>query len=118
MSQIVLSGIRATSRLQLGNFLGAVINFVKFQQPGNTCMYFIADLHSLTTMESPEEIRGNLTEIVKDYIAAGLDPEQSIIFAQSSIPEISELSLYLSMVQALGDLQRIPTFKELVRKQP
>ena len=118
MSQIVLSGIRATSRLQLGNFLGAVINFVKFQQPGNTCMYFIADLHSLTTMESPEEIRGNLTEIVKDYIAAGLDPEQSIIYAQSSIPEISELCLYLSMIQQVGELERIPTFKEKIKKNP
>ena len=118
MSQIVLSGIRATSRLQLGNFLGAVINFVKFQQPGNTCMYFIADLHSLTTMESPEEIRGNLIEIVKDYIAAGLDPEQSIIYAQSSIPEISELCLYLSMIQQVGELERIPTFKEKIKKNP
>jgi len=81
-------------------------------------MYFIADLHSLTTMESPEEIRGNLTEIVKDYIAAGLDPEQSIIYAQSSIPEISELCLYLSMIQQVGELERIPTFKEKIKKNP
>lgn len=117
-NSIILSGIRATGRLHFGNFLGAVQNFVKFQQPGNICMYFIADWHTLTTLQNPEELRGNLVEIVKDYIAAGLDPEQSIIYAQSSVPEISELCLYLSMVQPLGDLERIPTFKDLIRKNP
>lgn len=118
MSHTVLSGIRATGRLHFGNFLGAVQNFVKFQQPGNTCLYFIADWHTLTTLDDPEELRGNLIEIVKDYIAAGLNPEQSIIYAQSSVPEISELCLYLSMLQPLGELERIPTFKDLVRKNP
>lgn len=118
MNQTVLSGIRATGRLHFGNLLGAVHNFVKFQQPGNTCLYFIADWHTLTTLNDPEELRGNLIEIVKDYIAAGLNPEQSIIYAQSSVPEISELCLYLSMIQPLGDLERTPTFKELVRKNP
>ena len=117
-TEIVLSGIRATGKLHFGNFLGAVQNFVKFQQPGNTCLYFIADLHTLTTLQNPEELRGNLIEIVKDYIAAGLDPEKSIIYAQSSVPEISELCLYLSMLQPLGDLERIPTFKDLIRKNP
>jgi tryptophanyl-tRNA synthetase len=116
--ETVLSGIRTTRRLHFGNFLGAVQNFVKFQRSENTCLYFIADLHTLTALDDPDELRGNLIEIVKDYIAAGLDPEQSIIYAQSSIPEISELSLYLSMVQPLGELQRVPTFKELVRKNP
>ncbi len=118
MPHTVLSGIRATGRLHFGNFLGAVQNFVKFQQPGNTCLYFIADWHTLTTLDNPEELRGNLIEIVKDYIAAGLDPERSILYAQSSVPEISELSLYLSMIQPLGELERIPTFKDLVRKNP
>ncbi|MDO8579439.1 MAG: tryptophan--tRNA ligase [bacterium] len=118
MSHIVLSGIRATGRLHFGNFLGAVTNFVKFQQQGNTCLYFIADWHTLTTLEDPEELRGNLIEIVKDYIAAGLNPEQSIIYAQSSVPEISELCLYLSMIQQMGELERIPTFKDLIRKNP
>ena len=117
-TEIVLSGIRATGKLHFGNFLGAVQNFVKFQQPGNTCLYFIADLHTLTTLQSPEELRGNLIEIVKDYIAAGLDPEKSVIYAQSSVPESSELCLYLSMLQPLGDLERIPTFKDLIRKNP
>lgn len=118
MSHIVLSGIRATGRLHFGNFLGAVQNFVKFQRPGNTCLYFIADWHTLTTLQDPNELRNNLVEIVKDYIAAGLNPEQSIIYAQSSVPEIAELCLYLSMVQPLGELERVPTFKDLVRKNP
>jgi tryptophanyl-tRNA synthetase len=118
MSQTVLSGIRATGRLHFGNFLGAVQNFVKFQQPGNMCLYFIADWHTLTTLDDPEMLRGNLIEIVKDYLAAGLDPAQSIIYAQSSVPEIAELCLYLSMLQPLGELERIPTFKDLIRKNP
>ncbi len=118
MNQTILSGIRATGRLHFGNFLGAVSNFVKFQQPGNTCLYFIADWHTLTTLENPDELRKNLTEIVKDYIAAGLNPEQSIIYAQSSVPEIAELCLYLSMIQQMGELERIPTFKDLIRKNP
>ncbi len=115
---IVLSGIRATGRLHFGNYLGAVNNFVKYQQEENTCLYFIADLHTLTTLENPQELRDNLIEIVKDYLAAGLDPEKSIIYAQSSVPEIIELHMYLGMIQPMGELLRVPTFKELVRKQP
>lgn len=118
MKEIVLSGIRATGRLHFGNFLGAVTHFVRFQEERNQCLYFIADWHTLTTLEDPNELRGNLIEIAKDYLAAGLNPDRSIIYAQSSIPEIAELSLYLSMIQPLGDLQTIPTFKDLVRKNP
>lgn len=114
----VLSGIRATGRLHFGNFMGAVRHFVDHQRPGNRCMYFIADLHTLTTLKDPSELRGNVIEITKDYLAAGLDPESSIIYAQSSVPEIPELSLLLSMIQPLGELERIPTFKDLVRKNP
>lgn len=119
MSQIILSGIRATGRLHFGNFLGAVQHFVRFQgDKDSSCLYFIADWHTLTTLENPEDLRLNLIEMVKDYIAAGLDPNKSIIYAQSSVPEIAELSLYLSMLQPLGELQTIPTFKDLVRKNP
>ena len=118
MREVVLSGIRATGKQHLGNFLGAVQNFVEFQQHDNLCMYFIADYHTLTTLKDPAELRDNLVGMVKDYIAAGLDPERSIIYVQSSVPEIAELCLYLSMVQPLGDLQRIPTYKELVRTHP
>lgn len=118
MPDIVLSGIRATGRLHFGNFIGAVQNFVDYQAGDNTCLYFIADWHTLTTLDDPEELRSNLMEIVKDYLAAGLDPEQSIIYAQSSVPEIAELSMYLGMFQPLGQLQLIPTFKDLVKKNP
>jgi tryptophanyl-tRNA synthetase len=114
----VLSGIRATGRLHFGNFMGAVQHFVTYQSTSIRCMYFVADLHTLTTLRKPEELRGNVLEIVKDYLAAGLDPNRSIIYAQSSVPEISELSLLLSMIQPLGELERVPTFKELVRKNP
>lgn len=118
MSQTVLSGIRATGRLHFGNFMGAVRHFVQFQKPDTRSMYFIADIHTLTTLRDPAELRGNVLEIAKDYLAAGLDPERSIIYAQSSVPEISELSLLLSMIQPLGELERVPTFKDLVRKHP
>lgn len=117
-NEIVLSGIRATGRLHFGNYLGAVQNFAKLQVPGNTCLYFIADLHTLTTLDNPAEMRDNLVAIVMDYLAAGLDPEKSVIYAQSSVPEIPKLCLYLSMVQLFGPLMRIPTFKELARKHP
>lgn len=118
VTETVLSGIRATGRLHFGNYIGAVRHFVEHQQGGNRCMYFVADLHTLTTLRNPEELRGNVVEIVKDYLAAGLNPEESVIYAQSSVPEIPELALLLSMAQPLGELQRIPTFKELVRKNP
>ena len=114
----ILSGIRATGRLHFGNFMGAVKHFVGYQRPGNRCLYFIADLHTLTTLRDPNELRGNVLEITKDYLAAGLDPNQAVIYAQSSVPEISELSLLLSNVASLGEIQRTPTFKDLVRKNP
>lgn len=118
MRKNILSGIRATGRLHFGNYLGAVQNFVDFQQPGNECFYFVADWHTLTTISEPQSLQSNLIEMVKDYVAAGLDPEKSTIYAQSSVPEIAELSVYLGMIQPLGDLQRTPTFKDLVRKHP
>jgi len=118
LKQTVLSGIRATGRLHFGNYIGAVLQFQKLQRANNLSMYFIADWHTLTTLRNPDELRGNVIEIVKDYVAAGLDPDLSIIYAQSSVPEIAELSLYLSMFQPLGELERVPTFKDLVRKNP
>ncbi len=115
----ILSGIRATGKLHFGSLIGAVQNFVDYQQkPDTKCFYFVADYHSLTTLDNPDELRLNLIEIVKDYLAAGLDPERSILYAQSSVPQIAELSLLLSMSQPLGDLQRVATYKELLRKYP
>ncbi|MFA6297145.1 MAG: tryptophan--tRNA ligase [Candidatus Paceibacterota bacterium] len=116
--EIVLSGIRATGKLHFGNFLGAVRNFVRFQDEGNLCLYFIADWHTLTTLDDPAVLRNNVLEIAKDYLAAGLDPEKSIVYTQSSVPEIAELSLYLGMFQPLGELSNIPTYKDLVKKFP
>ncbi len=118
MPETILSGIRATGRLHFGNFLGAVQNFVAYQKAGHTCLYFVADYHTLTTLPDPALLRANLIEIVKDYIAAGLDPNDSILYAQSSVPEITELSYLLSCFQSIGALQNVPTFKDLVRKQP
>lgn len=118
MTEVVLSGIRATGRLHFGNFVGAVQHFVRFQNSENTCLYFVADQHTLTTLDNPNELRTNLMEMVKDYLAAGLDPERSIIYVQSSVPELTELCLYLGMLQPLGELLLIPTYKELVRRFP
>ena len=115
----ILSGIRATGRLHFGSYLGAVKHFVDFQAQQDTqCLYFIADFHTLTTLDNPQELRVNLIEMVKDYLAAGLDPEKSIIYAQSSIPEIATLAMYLGMLQPFGELARIPTYKDLVKKNP
>lgn len=116
--EVVLSGIRATGRLHFGNFLGAVHNFVQFQDAGHQCLYFIADLHTLTTLDDPDTLRSNVLEVAKDYLAAGLDPDKSIVYVQSSVPEISELSLYLGMFQPLGELLSVPTYKDLVKKNP
>lgn len=119
MAEVVLSGIRATGRLHFGNFVGAVQHFVDYQDSENTCcLYFVADQHTLTTLDNPEDLRTNLMEMVKDYLAAGLDPERSIIYVQSSVPEIAELCLYLGMLQPLGDLMVVPTYKDLVRRFP
>ncbi|MFA6535914.1 MAG: tryptophan--tRNA ligase [Candidatus Paceibacterota bacterium] len=113
--QVVLSGIRATNRLHLGNFLGAIRQFVQYSTGDNLCLYFIADWHTLTTCQDAATVTGNSVEIAMNYIAAGLDPERSIIYAQSSVPEIAELALYLSMIQDKGELEVLPTLKDLLR---
>ncbi|MEY2641293.1 MAG: hypothetical protein RL150_686 [Candidatus Parcubacteria bacterium] len=118
MKPTILSGIRATGKLHVGNLLGAVRQFVQYASDDCTSLYFIADLHTLTTLDNPEELRGNLVEIAKDYLAAGLDPEQSIIFAQSSVPEISQLALLLGMLQSYNQVAQLPTIKDLMAKHP
>ena len=96
--KIVLSGIRPTGQLHLGNYLGALSNFVKMQNEGNyDSYYFIADLHALTTNPDPKELHTNVRHILAEYLAAGLDPEKSTIFVQSDIPEVSEMYLLLNM---------------------
>lgn len=113
----VLSGIRPTGNLHLGNYFGAVKNFVKMQEENN-CFFFIADYHSLTTHPKPADLHGNVKQVLAEYLAAGLDPEKSTLYIQSDLPEIAELYLFLNMNAYLGELERVTTFKEKARKQP
>jgi tryptophanyl-tRNA synthetase len=115
--EIVLSGIRPTGNLHMGNYFGAVRNFVKMQHEYK-CYFFIADLHSLTTHPTPVDLHGNVRKVLAEYLACGIDPEVATIYVQSDVPEISELYLLLNMNAYVGELQRTTTFKEKIRKQP
>jgi tryptophanyl-tRNA synthetase len=115
--EIVLSGIRPTGNLHLGNYFGAVKNFIKMQEE-NKCFFFIADYHSLTTHPTPADLHGNVKQVLVEYLATGLDPEKSTIYIQSDLPEIAELYLILNMNAYMGELERVTTFKEKARKQP
>ncbi|MCQ2110543.1 MAG: tryptophan--tRNA ligase [Bacteroidaceae bacterium] len=115
--EIVLSGIRPTGNLHLGNYYGAVTSFVKLQE-AYKCFFFIADWHSLTTHPTPENIQNSARTILSEYLACGLDPEKSTIYVQSDVPEVIELYLYLNMNAYLGELERVTSFKEKARKQP
>ncbi|PIR13351.1 tryptophan--tRNA ligase [Candidatus Falkowbacteria bacterium CG11_big_fil_rev_8_21_14_0_20_39_10] len=111
--QVVLSGIRATGKLHLGNFLGAMRYFVELSQdPAKQCYFFIANLHTLTTRVDPKLIKHDLLEIVLDYLAAGINPENSVIFAQSSVPETCELSWLLGCITPVSSLTVLPHFKD------
>ena len=113
----VLSGIRSTGNLHLGNYFGALRNFIRMQNENN-CYFFIADIHSLTTHPNPKELHGNVKNVLVDYLAAGIDPEKSVIYIQSDVPEIIELYLYLNMHAYMGELAKTASFKEKARKQP
>lgn len=114
---IVLSGIRSTGNLHLGNYYGALKNFIKMQEK-NKCFFFIADLHSLTTHPNPAMLHENVKNVLVNYLAAGIDPEKSVIYVQSDVPEISELYLYLNMHVYMGELAKTVSFKDKARKQP
>ncbi len=108
----VLSGMRPTGKLHLGNYMGALANWVKLQEEYE-CYFFIADWHALTTDYGDTSlIVSNLKEVMLDYLAAGLDPERSVIFLQSLVPQHAELHLLLSMITSLGWLERVPSYKE------
>lgn len=113
----VFSGARPTGRQHLGNYLGAVQNYVKLQDEYE-CIYCIVDIHALTTMETTKDLKSNSLEMALDWLAAGVRPEDTIIFIQSHVPEVMELHTMLSMVTPLGKLTDLPTFKEKVREQP
>ncbi|PWH15640.1 MAG: tryptophan--tRNA ligase [Anaerolineae bacterium] len=113
----VFSGARPTGRQHLGNYLGAIKNYVALQDEYE-CIYCIVDLHALTTLETTENLRQNSYEMALDFLAAGIRPDETIIFIQSHVPEVTELHTILSMVTPLGKLTDLPTFKEKARQQP
>ena len=113
----VVSGIRPTGNLHLGNYFGAVKSFVAMQDEYD-CMFFIADWHSLTTHPKPENIISGARTILAEYLACGLDPKRAPIYVQSDVTETLELYLYLNMNMYMGELERVTTFKEKARQQP
>ncbi|HEU4745814.1 MAG TPA: tryptophan--tRNA ligase [Anaerolineales bacterium] len=113
----VFSGARPTGRQHLGNYLGAIQNYVALQQEYD-CIYCIVDVHALTTVETTRDLKQNTFEMTVDWLAAGIRPEESILFVQSHVPEVLELHTYLSMVTQIGKLTDLPTFKEKVAQQP
>ncbi|MBM3419640.1 MAG: tryptophan--tRNA ligase [Bacteroidetes bacterium] len=115
--ETVVSGIRSTGNLHLGNYFGAVQNFLKMQHE-NHCFFFIADYHSLTTHPKPDDLHSNIRQVLAEYLACGIDPEVATVFIQSDVPEVTELYLLLNMNAYVGELERTASFKEKIRKQP
>ncbi|MDR2815640.1 MAG: tryptophan--tRNA ligase [Proteiniphilum sp.] len=113
---IVLSGIRSTGKLHLGNYYGALRNFIRMQEE-NRCYFFIADVHSLTTHPDPKLLHENVKNVLVDYLGAGMDPEKSVIYIQSDLHETAELYLYLNMHVGIGELMRTTSFKDKARQQ-
>jgi len=113
----VFSGARPTGRQHIGNYFGAIANYIKLQEEYD-CVYCIVDLHALTTLETTRDLRQNTLEMAWDWLAAGMDPQKSIIFVQSMVRQVTELHTLLSMVTPLGKLTDLPTFKEKVRENP
>jgi tryptophanyl-tRNA synthetase len=117
MKRRIFSGCRPTGRQHLGNYLGALQNWVKLQDDYH-CVYCIVDIHALTSLEDTSGLKNNIYEMMLDWLAVGLDPKKSILFVQSHAPEVTELHTLLSMVTPLSWLLRVPTFKEKVKIQP
>jgi tryptophanyl-tRNA synthetase len=113
----VFSGARPTGKQHLGNYLGAIKNYVALQDEYD-CVYSIVDLHALTTLETTRDLKQNCLEMALDWLAAGIDPQKSIVFVQSHVPQVTELHTILSMVTPLGKLTDLPTFKEKIRDHP
>ena len=113
----VFSGARPTGRQHLGNYLGAIKNYVALQDDYD-CIYCIVDIHALTTVETTEDLKENIYEMALDWLAAGIRPEDSIVFIQSHVPYVMEMHTLLSMVTPLGKLTELPTFKEKIKQNP
>lgn len=114
---IVMSGIRPTGYLHLGNYFGAIRNYIRMQEDFD-CFFMVADLHSLTTHPDTKELKANVHRVLAEYIACGLDPEKAVLYCQSQVLETTELYLYLNMLAYKGELEKTATFKEKVRSQP
>lgn len=114
---IVMSGIRPTGFLHLGNYFGAMRNYVKLQEQ-YTCFFMVADLHALTTHPDTKELKNNVHRVLAENIACGIDPDKAALYCQSHVRETSELYLYLNMLAYLGELEKTTTFKEKARLQP
>lgn len=114
--ETVLSGIRPTGHLHIGNYFGAVKNFLKLQEKYNS-YFFIADFHSLTTHPTPADLHDNVKNVLAEYLACGLDPEKATLYVQSDVPEIPEMYLLFNMNAYIGELERTTTFKDKIRKQ-
>jgi tryptophanyl-tRNA synthetase len=114
---IVVSGIRPTGNLHLGNYFGALKSFVRMQEENN-CYFFIADYHSLTTHPTPADLHGNVKTVLVEFLACGLDPEKATLYIQSDLPETAELYLLLNMNAYIGELERCTSFKDKIRTQP
>ena len=117
VKEVVLSGIRPTGVLHLGNYFGAMRNYVRMQDEFN-CYFFVANWHSLTTHPDTKELQANVLRVIAENIACGLDPEKVALYVQSDVPQIAELYLYLNMMAYKGELEKTVTFKEKVRLQP
>jgi tryptophanyl-tRNA synthetase len=114
---IVMSGIRSTGFLHLGNYFGAIRNYVRMQDEFE-CYFMVADLHSLTTHPDTKELKSNVYRVLAENIACGLDPEKAALYCQSHVPETAELYLYLNMLAYKGELEKTTTFKDKVRQHP
>lgn len=117
MAKRVFSGFRPTGRQHIGNYLGTIQNCISLQSECD-CIYCVVDIHALTTLENTQRLKEDIYEMVLDWLAAGIDPQKSIIFVQSHVPEVMELHTLFSMVTPLSWLLRVPTFKEKVKMQP
>lgn len=115
--ETIVSGMRPTGNLHLGNYFGALKNFIKLQEQHN-CFFFIADYHSLTTHPNPKDLHRNVRTILAQYLACGLDPTKATIYIQSEVPETTELYMFLNMNAYLGELERVTSFKDKVRQSP
>ena len=115
--KIVMSGIRPTGFLHLGNYFGAIRNFVRMQDEYE-CFFMVADWHSLTTHPDTKELRNSVIRVVAEHLACGLDPNKVALYCQSQVHETAELYLYLNMMAYKGELEKTVTFKEKVRQHP